>query len=108
MSIAVTPLPSLKDSRDTWRVKLELSVPRSAGQVRLEASARPIARTDARDVLFRGVSERHTSISVGVREDGIAALSIVRDGETDPSPARIGRCRNHEAHLARWLSTVAE
>ena len=108
LSVMMTPVPSLKDKRAVWRVKMELTAPQSTGTMRVRAAAKPIDKTSARDVLIRGISRSQTRFTVGLRDDGMAALSIVRpatDSRAQTEETRVGHCQNYQPHIGRWLTS---
>lgn len=99
--VELEPRPSLKDQPDAFRVAMTLN-----GQGPLRASAKPIASTQDRDVLIQGRTKRHHTYSLGLREDGKAALNISKPGasaEEVVKTTRIGDCHGHSTHLNRWL-----
>ena len=108
LSVRMTPVPSLKDRRELWRVKMELRAPEVPTPMRVRAAARPIADTEARDVLIRGETRSRTRFTVGLRDDGVAALSIFRPATADRAETqetRVGHCQNFETHMGRWLTS---
>ena len=108
LSVRMTPVPSLKDRREVWRVKMELSAAATTGRMRVRASAKPIEQTEERDVLIRGVSRSQTRFTLGLRDDGVAALSIIQpatDTTAQTEETRVGTCSNVEDHLGQWLTS---
>ena len=102
ISVELEPRPSLKDQPGLYRVAMKLN-----GQGPLRASAKPIASTQDRDVLIQGRTKRHHTYSLGLRDDGKAALNISRPGASADEvikTTRIGDCHGHKAHIQRWLS----
>lgn len=99
--VVLDPRPSLKDQPGLFRVMMDLN-----GRVSVKASAQPIQSTDDRDVLIRGITKRKSMYTIGLRDDGKAALNMQmrQAGAEDVSKStRLGECRGHEAHLERWL-----
>lgn len=93
--------PSLKDQPGLYRVAMKLN-----GQGPLRASATPITTTQDRDVLIQGRSKRHYTYSLGLRDDGKAALNISKPGASADEvikTTRVGDCRGHSVHMQRWL-----
>lgn len=96
ISVTLEPRPSLKDQPGLFRVMMDLN-----GAVSVRAAAQPITSTDDRDVLVRGVTARKSIYTIGLREDGVAALNMkTKSADT----TRVGACRNFETHFNRWLS----
>lgn len=99
--VVLAPRPSLKDQPGLYRVMMEMN-----GQVTLRAAARPIHSTDDRDVLIRSVVGQRSVYSIGLRDDGKAALNMQtrRSGETEiDKSTRIGECYGYERFINRWL-----
>ena len=99
--VTLDPQPSLKDQPGLYRVTMGLN-----GRMSLKASAQPIHSTEDRDILIRGITARKSMYTIGLRDDGVAALNMQtkRAGDDEVSKAtRIGACRNFEAQLDRWL-----
>lgn len=97
ISITLEPRPSLKDQPGLFRVLMDLN----HGAVSVRAAAQPITSTDDRDILVRGVTARRSIYTIGLREDGMAALNMkTKSADT----TRVGACRNFETHFNRWLS----
>lgn len=100
--VELEPRPSLKDQPGLYRVAMTLN-----GQGPLHASAKPIVSTLDRDVLIQGRTKRHHTYSLGLRDDGKAALNISKPGasaEEVVKTTRIGDCHGHSVHLQKWLS----
>lgn len=100
--VELEPRPSLKDQPGHYRVAMTLN-----GQGPLHASATPITTTKDRDVLIQGRTKRQHTYSLGLREDGKAALNIAKPGasaEEVIKTTRIGDCHGHSIHLQKWLS----
>ena len=99
--VVLEPNPSLKDRPGLYRVMMELN-----GRPSLRALAQPIATTAERDVMIRGQHGETTLYTVGLRDDGTAALNLKfgrsRD-ELENRLTRTGECRGFEAYLNRWL-----
>lgn len=102
ITVKVEPLPSLKDGQDGYRVRMEFD-----GSLSVLAAAGPITTTSERDVMIRGVTEDETFYTLGLREDGAAALNLMWTrprGEAPRQHTRIGACENHERHMQKWLT----
>ena len=99
--VVLEPNPSLKDQPGLYRVMMELN-----GRPSLRALAQPITTTAERDVMIRGLHGETTLYTVGLRDDGTAALNLKfgrsRD-ELENKLTRTGECRGFEAHLNRCL-----
>lgn len=102
--ILLEPKPSLKDQPGLYRVIMEMNE-----RVSLRASARPISSTSERDILLHAVTRKKSVYSLGLRDDGRAALNIRKPdpdgGEADKS-TRMGHCSNFKEHMDRWLTSV--
>lgn len=99
--VELEPQPSLKDQLGVYRVAMKLN-----GQMPLRASAQPINSTQDRDVLIQGRTPQQLTYSLGLRDDGKAALNIATPGASDAEvtkTTRIGDCHGHAAHMQRWL-----
>ena len=99
--VELEPRPSLQDQPGDFRVAMKLN-----GEGTLRASAKPIASTQDRDVLIQGRTVRHLTYSLGLRDDGKAALNISTPGASDAEvikTTRIGDCHGHTVHMQRWL-----
>ena len=99
--VVLEPRPSLKDQPGLFRVVMEMN-----GRMSLKAAAQPILSTGERDVLIRGTTRRNSMYTIGLRDDGKAALNMqtrqAGDSETLKS-TRIGACRGYMPYLERWL-----
>ena len=99
--IRVESLPSLRDNGNIFRVRLLLG---ASGEFR--GMAQPIDRTEDRDVLIRAETSDKTFYTIGLRDDGLAALNLLQLGETDPHrETRRGTCRDHKVLLNTWLTS---
>ena len=101
ISVAVEARPSLMDRADRFRVRVHLD---DAGDV--GGLAQPIERTDARDVLIRTEAAGETYYTIGLRDDGLAALNLLRahgDAVTPTQETRRGACRDFKGVLDTWL-----
>ncbi len=68
--------------------------------------AQPIDRTEDRDVLIRAETSDKTFYTIGLREDGLAALNLLQVGEADAlRETRQGTCRDHKVLLNTWLTS---
>lgn len=100
--VKLEPRPSLKDQPGLFRVAMTLN-----GQGPLRASAKPIATTQDRDVLIQGRTKRLHTYSLGLRDDGKAALNISKPSASPDEvikTTRVGNCLGHRPHLERWLA----
>ena len=100
--VSLEPSPSLKDRPGLFRVMMTFG-----GSVRLRASAQPIASTEERDMLIQARGAREMVVTLGLRDDGAAALNMhpgtARD--TDKPGTRIGACSGATRYFDRWLSS---
>lgn len=96
ISVVLDPRPSLKDQPGLFRVMMDLN-----GALSVRAAAQPIMTTDERDVLVRGITPRKSVYTIGLRDDGMAALNMKTESADQ---TRVGACRNFESHFERWLS----
>ncbi len=104
ISVRVEALPSLRDSDGRFRIRLHLD---DVAQYR--GLAGPIVRTEARDVLIRAEARNKTFYTIGVRDDGKAALNLLRVESRDAQPVqqetREGRCSGVERYIETWLAS---
>ena len=103
ITVHVEPLPSLKDGDAGYRVKMEFD-----GSLSVMAAAGPITTTSERDVMIRGATEDQTFYTLGLREDGAAALNLMWTQPKDQpvrQHTRTGACENHERHMQQWLTS---
>ncbi|NNL19548.1 MAG: hypothetical protein HKP37_12480 [Boseongicola sp.] len=100
MSVVLDPMPSLKDQPGLYRVMMEIE-----GKLTLKAAVQPIHSTDERDVLIHAKSPRSAVVTLGMRDDGAAALTLSTPGESsaEAQSTRIGACKGAEQHINRWL-----
>ncbi|MEL6643696.1 MAG: hypothetical protein AAFQ79_07150 [Pseudomonadota bacterium] len=102
IKIAATERPSLKDIPGLFRVEVMVN-----DTISLPGAAQPITTTELRDAMVRAVQGRTTFYTLGFDDTGAAALNILWAEDTASEPrevTRIGRCRNYNSHLDRWLS----
>ena len=97
LQVVLDPMPSLKDQPGLYRVFMEIE-----GQVTLKAAAQPIATTEDRDVLFLARHGQDSVFTLGVQENGQAALSQ-RTSQTSKAKTRLGVCAGAAQHINRWL-----
>ena len=99
IQVRLEPRPSLKDQPELFRVIMEMN-----GVISLRGTAQPIRATKERDVMIRGLRGTDASYTLGLREDGQAAIHVrtARDGD-DGALTRTGACEGYEAHIERWL-----
>lgn len=103
ISIEVEERPSLMDRRDQFRVLVHLENERRVGGL-----AQPIERTVDRDVLIRAQASNDIFYTIGLREDGLAALNLLRitsERATERLETRSGACRDHQHVLDTWLNS---
>lgn len=100
--VVLDPMPSLKDQPGLYRVMMEIE-----GKLTLKAAVQPIPSTDERAVLVRAKSPAKAIVTLGMRDDGTAALTMTAPGATSPAEqtTRIGACRGADHHFNRWLSS---
>jgi hypothetical protein len=100
MRVVLDPLPSLKDQPGLYRVMMEIE-----GKLTLKAAVQPIPSTKDRDVLIRAKIPREAVVTLGMRADGAAALTMSTPGAqaTKAQSTRIGACKGAEHHINRWL-----
>ena len=101
IKIATVERPSLKDIPGLFRVEVEVN-----DTITLPGAAQPITTTTQRDAMVRAVHGGTTFYTLGFDETGAAALNVLWAEATDAKPrelTRIGRCRNHDRHLDRWV-----
>jgi hypothetical protein len=104
ISLAVEARPSLMDRVDQFRVSVHL-----ADEGEFGGLAQPIDRTDARDVLIRARASDETFYTIGLRDDGLAALNLLKV-RTEAEQSRMvetrkGACRDFKRVLDTWLSS---
>ena len=106
ISLAVEARPSLLDRADRFRVRVHIDHD-SAHEV--GGLVQPIDRTEERDVLIRARAANETYYTVGLRDDGLAALNLLRtsDGEQEAErlETRRGACQDFKAALDSWLKS---
>lgn len=103
MQVRMTPVPSLNDRPGLFRVVMRVDA-----DTQLGARAQPIGISDGGDVLIRGLSERRKYYSVGLRSDGLAALTVAQKipaAAPEEETVRVGSCENYERVFGRWLSS---
>jgi hypothetical protein len=100
ISVKVEALPSLRDADGIFRIRLSLE---SAGAFR--GMAQPIERTTDRDVLIRAEAGEGTFYTIGLRDDGRAALNLLRADPSEYRETRAGTCRDPQNVLDTWLTS---
>ncbi len=102
ISLAVEARPSLMDRADRFRVRVQLDD--NAGNS-VAGLAQPIERTADRDVLIRAQAPDETYYTIGLRDDGLAALNLLRTvgEEAEHLETREGACRDFKRVLDAWL-----
>lgn len=101
VAVILAPLPSLKDAPGNFRVEMIVN-----GSLKLSAHAQPIATTPGRDVMVRGVAERAIFYTIGIDDEGHAALSVTMtepDGAPPRRVTRVGTCQNHRLFIDRLV-----
>ena len=98
ISMTFNDRPSLKDQPGLYRVEVHMD-----GHDALLATAQPITTTDERDALVLA-RPNGAVMTVGVREDGQAAMSLRHTAAGEPE-TWIGTCRGYEGPLQRWLAS---
>ncbi len=100
--VVLDPMPSLKDQPGLYRVMMEIE-----GKLTLKAAAQPMHAIDERAVLIRAKSPRQATVTLGMRDDGMAALTMSAPGAETPGEqsTRIGACRGADYYFNRWLSS---
>lgn len=93
LRVLLDPMPSLKDQPGLYRVILRVE-----GNTPLKAAAQPVNSTPDRDVVIRAKTAPETTLSLGMRDDGTAALTL-----TNTATTRIGACTGLTPHINRWL-----
>lgn len=103
ITVELDPRPSLKDQPGKFRVIMEMNE-----RVALRAAAQPIPTTDERDILVRAITRKKNVYTIGLRDDGAAALNIRKtriEGAEPESSTRVGQCVNYGTYFERWLSS---
>ena len=103
ITVQVEPRPSLKDQPGLFRVIMAMNE-----RQHMRASARPIAATDDRDIMIRAITPKKNMYTIGLRDDGKAALNIQKPNPTTSEPdssTRFGYCTNFEDHINLWAPT---
>lgn len=106
ISLEVEARPSLMDRDDQFYVLVHLGDERRVGGL-----AQPIDRTDDRDVLIRAQASEELFYTIGLRDDGLAALNLLRIRPTPDSErveTRSGACRDYQRVLDTWLSSESD
>ena len=102
--LRVEALPSLTDSPNMFRIRLHLD-----GASQYRGLAGPIDKTDARDVLIRARTRNQTYYTIGLRDDGKAALNLLRVEKRDAQPVqqetREGSCSGFAPYIDTWLTS---
>lgn len=78
------------------------------GALEVVGAAGPITTTADRDVMLRGADGNMTFYTLGLREDGAAALNLMwtrPEDEPARQHTRVGHCENHERYLEEWLTS---
>ena len=102
IGVRVEAMPSLKDRTDRYRIRIYLD-----DESEFRGLAQPIDKTDDRDVLIRARAAGQLFYTIGLRDDGKAALNLleVRPQKTpERQETRAGTCRDFEGYLDSWLS----
>ncbi|MBT8456197.1 MAG: hypothetical protein KJO15_08860 [Alphaproteobacteria bacterium] len=102
IEVVLHPRPSLKDTPGRYRVEMVVN-----DSLKLPASAQPIATTKGRDIMVRGVDRKDVFYTIGVDEQGNAALNVLWTKPVASAPrevTRVGTCRNHKRYIDQWLT----
>jgi hypothetical protein len=103
IQVVLNPRPSLKDQPGLFRVIMEMN-----GAMSVRAAAQPIDSTTDRDIIIRGRTAGKSIYTIGLRDDGNAALNMKTRRADDPDvheATRVGTCRNYQEYIDRWLSS---
>ncbi len=99
--VAVEARPSLMDVDERYRISLHLGDEGEAPGL-----AQPIDRTEERDVLIRARASNDLVYTIGLRDDGRAALNLLRIARSAGgarTETREGHCHDHRPLLNAWL-----
>ena len=103
ISLRVEALPLQVTDRPLFRVRMHL--PRLGA---FKGLAQPIDMTEERDVMIRAEASDQTFYTIGLRDDGRAALNLLRVAD-GPEPirheTRPGTCRDHRRLIDTWLTS---
>ncbi|MDJ1008109.1 MAG: hypothetical protein QNJ13_09835 [Paracoccaceae bacterium] len=94
LTVTLEPVPSLKDRPGLYRVMMVVE------GAKVRANAQPIAATVEPDVMIRAKAGAETYYTIGLREDGAAALHVAHSGA---GRTLTGRCQRHEPWFPGWL-----
>lgn len=100
IEVVIRPKPSLKDIPGLYRVEMTVNE-----VLKLHAAVQPIFTTETRDVMIRAAEGENTFYTVGLDDQGRAALNIMITSDPDTVPheaTRTGRCRDFERYIRRW------
>lgn len=102
ISLAVEARPSLMDRVDRFRVSVQID---KDAENAVAGLAQPIERTADRDILIRAQASDETYYTIGLRDDGLAALNLLRTigNEAEHLETREGACRDYKRVLDAWL-----
>lgn len=106
ISLEVEARPSLMDRDGQFYVLVHLGDERRVGGL-----AQPIDRTTDRDVLIRAQASEELFYTIGLRDDGLAALNLLRIRPTPDAErveTRSGECRDYQKVLDTWLSSESD
>lgn len=98
VAVTLEPVPSLKDRPGLYRVMLHL------GAHKLRANAQPIATTAEADVMIRAKAGAETYYTIGLRDDGAAAMHVAQAGA---GRTLTGLCQHQERWFPGWLAGAA-
>ena len=101
ISVVVEARPSLMDVGERYRISLHLGNEREVAGL-----AQPIDRTDERDVLIRARASDQLIYTIGLRDDGRAALNLLRVSRAKDgggTETRTGACHDFMALMNAWL-----
>ena len=97
VAVQLEPVPSLKDRPGLYRVMMHL------GAQKVRANAQPIDTTADQDVMIRAKAGAETYYTIGLREDGAAAMHVAHDGS---GRTLTGQCQYHERWFPGWLGAT--
>ncbi len=103
IELRLTARPSLKDSPGLYRVEFDLG-----GSLRLFGAAQPMTATAGRDIIVRAVQDQTRFYTVGIDDQGAAALNVQDTASTAESAraqTRTGSCRNYQRYIDTWATS---
>lgn len=94
VAVTLEPVPSLKDRPGLYRVMMQI------GTARVRGNAQPITTTAEPDVMIRAKAGAETYYTIGLRQDGIAAMLVSQGGD---ARTLTGLCQHHETWFPGWI-----